>query len=183
MARIFIGSSSRMIPLVDEIARCLCSHGHEPLPWRQIFQHGDITIDRLFAQAREVDGAILVFSEDDRIEHRGNTRYQPGGNILIEFGLFLGCLGRRRAIICNHGDNRMPSDLAGLTYLDVGSQTDSIRPEAWDRIGLWAKDLTGITGPFGEDGITQVFQSFPVSDFCQALQRARRLHILQTFIP
>jgi predicted nucleotide-binding protein with TIR-like domain len=184
VARIFIGSSSLMIPVVEEIARCLRSRGHEPLPWKEIFQNGDITIDRLLAQARDVDGAILVFSEDDKIEHKGNIKYQPGANILIEFGLFLGCLGRRGAIICNHGDNRKPSDLAGLTYLDVGKQTDRIRPEAWDRLGLWAAELTrGIAGPFGEDGITQVFQSFPLSDFKQALLQARRLHILQTFIP
>lgn len=184
VAKIFIGSSSRMIPLVDEIARCLDSHGHEPLPWREIFKHGDITIDRLFAQAREVQGAILVFSEDDKIEHEGNTRYQPGGNILIEFGLFLGCLGRKRAIICNHGKNRKPSDLAGLTYFDVGNQIDKIHQDAWDKLGLWAAELTReITGPFDEDGITQVFQCFPLLDFRKALLQARRLHILQTFIP
>jgi len=183
MAKIFIGSSSQMIPLVDAIAEYLRSDGHEPRPWRKTFEHGDITIDRLLALAHEVDGAILVFSGDDRVEYPGTTEYQPRGNVLIEFGLFLGYLGRKRAIICNHGENRKPSDLAGLTYLDVGRNADRVSQEAQERLSAWATSLSGGEVDPNFEGVTQIFSRFPLAEFRQAVRQAKHLHILQTFIP
>lgn len=178
MAKIFIGSSSRMVPLVNDIAGCLKSHGHDPQPWNKIFKTGDIHLDRLLKLAREVDGAILVFSGDDEGEHNGSTVPRPPGNVLIEYGLFAGILGRRRTIICDHGENRKPSDLSGLSYLDAGSEADHLSPEARDKLGTWAANLSP-----DPDGVTEVFSSFPLAEFRQALRQARCLHILQTFIP
>jgi|SRR5215510_14015877 len=183
MAKIFIGSSYQMIPLVNELAGYLESKGHEPWPWNKKFEHGDITIDRLLDLAREVDGAILVFSGDDKVDGPEGARYQPRGNVLMEFGLFLGHLGRKRAIICNHGDNRKPSDLAGLTYVDVGGKPDRLSQEAQDKLSTWTAELAGGFDLFGEGGITQVFSDFPLREFRQALRQAKCLHILQTFIP
>jgi len=177
MAKILIGSSGRMIPLMDKTAEWLRSHKHESLRWTKIFEHGDITIDRLLDVARDVDGAILVFSGDDKVETKGSTGHQTRGNVLIEFGLFLGQLGRRKAIVLNYGENQKPSDLGGLTYLDAGGIADDLSPDARERLRVWARDLDH------GDGITNVFSSFPLAEFRQALRQAKCLHILQTFIP
>ncbi|TMQ04683.1 MAG: hypothetical protein E6J91_42775 [Deltaproteobacteria bacterium] len=184
MAKIFVGSSSQMIPLVAEITKCLRARGHAVRPWKEIFETGDITIDRLLTLAREVDGAILVFSKDDKIEQDGDIRYQARGNVLIEYGLFGGLLGRKKTIICSHGNNRMPSDLSGLSYLNVGSSAEALSPQAHDRLIAWAADLIGENGgSLDEPEVCPVFASFPMPEFRQAVHQAKRLHILQTFIP
>jgi hypothetical protein len=181
MAKIFIGSSRQMVPLVNEIASLLRSLGHEALPWTETFEHGDITIDRLITLAREVNGAILVCSGEDKIE---SGYYQSRPNILIEFGLFVGHLGRKRAIVCRVGDHRFPSDLGGLTYLDLGDQAAGLASRVRDALSAWVTRLGDPIDPgMGEVGITQIYPSFPLIEFCQALQKAARVHILQTFIP
>jgi hypothetical protein len=182
MAKVFIGSAGRMIPLVHEIARCLKASGHEPLPWTDTFEHGDITFERLSAVSREVNGAILVFSGDDKLE---NGYFQPRPNVLIEFGMFATCLGRKRAIVGRFGDHPFPSDLVGLTYLDLGTRLDSLSNEVRDRLLTWAAGLTRDCDPMSpEVGIVHVYSSFPLAKFCHELKRASRcIHILQTFIP
>jgi hypothetical protein len=181
MAKIFIGSSGRMIPVVQEIAACLKSHGHQPLPWTETFEHGDITLDRLIALARDVNGAILVSSGDDKLE---GGYYQPRANVLVEFGLFAAILGRKRAIVCRSGEHQFPSDLGGVTYLDLETTSHALSARIHDKLRHWAAGLIREIDPsVGEVGITQVFSSFPLSDFKRALQEAKLVHILQTFIP
>jgi hypothetical protein len=191
MARIFIGSAGRMLPLVHEIAGCLRSGGHEPLPWTETFEHGDITFDRLIALSSEVNGAILVFSGDDKLE---SGHAQPRPNVLIEFGLFAAKLGRRRAIVGRFGENLLPSDLGGLTYLDLGTRPDSLSTQVRDRLVTWATSLAHDSDPASpEVGILQVYSSFPMGEFRQAMHRLAMsgapqrttgcIHILQTFIP
>jgi hypothetical protein len=181
MAKIFIGSSRRMLPLVDEIAALLRSLGHEARPWTEAFEHGDITIDRLVMLAREVDGAILVCSGDDKLE---SGYYQSRPNIMIEIGLFVGHLGRKRTLVCRFGDHKLPSDLGGLTYVDLGDEADHLGSRIRDELSGWAARLGDAIDPvMGEVGISQIYPSFPLSEFCQALHKATRVHILQTFIP
>jgi hypothetical protein len=181
MAKVFIGSSRQTVPLVNEIASLLRSLNHEALPWTEAFEHGDITIDRLITLAREVNGAILVCSGEDKIE---SGYYQSRPNMLIEVGLFVSHLGRKRAIVCRVGDHRFPSDLGGLTYLDLGHAAGPLASSARDALSGWLARLAGPIDPvMGEVGITQIYPSFPLIEFCQALQKASRVHILQTFIP
>lgn len=182
MAKIFIGSSGRTVALVHEIAACLRSCNHEPLPWTETFEHGDITIDRLIALARDVDGAILIFSGDDTLDTGSR---QPRPNVLIEFGLFVSHLGRKRAIVCRSGEHHFPSDLGGLTYLELEQADGRLTLNTQDKLRTWARNLVQLrrSDPAGEVGITQVYSNFPLAEFCQALKQARQIHILQTFIP
>jgi hypothetical protein len=66
-----------------------------------------------------VDGAISIFSEDDISWYRESLTKAVRGNVLLEFGLFAGVLGVKKAIICLEGNPNKPSDLSGINIIDV----------------------------------------------------------------
>lgn len=101
--------------------------------------HGDYTFDALSRICRRVDAAVFVFGEDDRVWYRGDKGAQPRDNVLIEFGLLVGVLGRHRAIVCRVGKPRLAVDLAGLTVVD-GSRNVSKRAKL--EVVRWAKNLS-----------------------------------------
>ena len=63
------------------------------------------------------DFAVLVVSDDDVTTSRKSTQASPRDNVILELGLFLGALGRRRAFVVvartDDGVPKMPSDLLG----------------------------------------------------------------------
>lgn len=81
------------------------------------FAPGSITLDELIARANSVDFAILVATGEDTVTSRGTQSAAVRDNIILEFGLFLGALGRERVYLLSVGDAKLPSDLQGLTRL------------------------------------------------------------------
>jgi hypothetical protein len=145
MAKIFIGSSTeaRQRGLVSEIAEWLeavGTPGHTIVRWDDpgVFMPGRFVYESLLDVARSVDAAVLVFAEDDQLWYREDQITQPRANVLIEYGLFSGVLGRERAIICKDGDPRTPTDLSGVTYVDVRAER---KASARRQLEAWAKTL------------------------------------------
>jgi hypothetical protein len=88
------------------------------------FAPGSITLDALIARANSVDFAILVATGEDTITSRGTQSAAVRDNIILEFGLFLGALGRERVYLLSVGDAKLPSDLQGLTRLIYRDRPD-----------------------------------------------------------
>src|SRR5689334_23314630 len=113
--RIFLGSSreASTTGLLRRVAGWVESCGHEPLRWDEpgVFPAGSYTFPTLRRVAREVDGAIFVFAEDDKVWYRTDKAMQPRDNVLLEYGLFSGTLGEGRVAICRSGSPRTASDL------------------------------------------------------------------------
>jgi predicted nucleotide-binding protein len=103
--KVFIGSSSESVDHMSEIAMWLEEEKVEPVPWNlpTLFLPGDNTFLNLIEISRSVDGAIFIFAEDDLVWYRADTVAQPRDNVLLEYGLFVGALGPKRAIICRRG--------------------------------------------------------------------------------
>lgn len=118
---IFIGSSRQSLETVRRVGSWLQSEGHQPLSWDQpgLFPVGEYTWDSLDTICRRVGAAVFVFGEDDRVWYRADGARQPRDNVLIEYGLFAGVLGRRKVGVCKVGSPRVPVDLAGLTVVDM----------------------------------------------------------------
>jgi hypothetical protein len=137
---VFIGSSRESLPTVREIEAWVVEAGHEPLAWDKpgLFMPGDHAFETLIGISRRVGAAILVFSPDDALWYRGDIVLQPRDNVLIEYGLLAGALGRKKAIICRDGEARSASDVAGLTYIDVRKER---RPRARVELMIWAQRL------------------------------------------
>jgi len=146
MAKIFIGSSTeaRDRGLVSEIAEWLQNAVHTPahtiVRWDEagVFMPGRYVYESLLELSRSVDAAVLVFAEDDQLWYRNDQISQPRANVLIEYGLFSGILGRERAIICKEGDPTTPTDLDGVTYVDVREER---KASARRQLEAWAKTL------------------------------------------
>src|SRR6266516_4329714 len=102
--RIFLGSSQEAVTrgTMGEIAVWIERFSHEPVPWNKpgLFLAGTYVFSRLLEISKEIDGALFVFAEDDRVWYRGDLTTQPRDNVLIEYGLFAGALGINRVVLC-----------------------------------------------------------------------------------
>ena len=102
------------------------------------FPPGEYTFNRLIEITRLVQGAVFVFGEDDEQWYRNDRVQVTRDNVLIEYGLFTGALGPKRAIICRNGTPWQPTDLAGLTYINV---SENKRANAKVAIEKWLDEL------------------------------------------
>src|SRR3546814_848456 len=120
--RLFLGSSKEG----REIARALQTELGDHIQvdrWDQsVFEPSGYTLDSLIAKARGVDFAVLVATPDDTTESRGERQTSARDNIVLEFGLFAGALGRERTFLLATGDLKLPTDVLGLTRLPYRAQ-------------------------------------------------------------
>jgi hypothetical protein len=125
--KIFLGSSREAVEtgLLRRVASWVEAARHEPVRWDDpgVFPPGAYTFTTLRQVARQVDGAIFIFSEDDELWYRTDKVTQPRDNVLIEYGLFAAALGEGSVIFCRVGKPRTATDLSGITYVDVSAET------------------------------------------------------------
>ena len=141
---IFLGSSTQRAELMHEIASWIEAKKHTPKKWDApgVFPPGVPTFSRLLEITQEVQGAIFIFGEDDEQWYRDDTTKVTRDNVLIEYGLFTGALGAQNAIICKEGDPKSPTDLNGVTYIDVSPNRKS---RAQVEIEKWLNELSATT--------------------------------------
>lgn len=91
--------------------------------WGQgVFEPGGYTLDSLIIEAHRSDFAVLVATPDDVRESRGRSGPVPRDNVVLEFGLFAGVLGRERTFILATRGVDLPTDILGLTRLTYHDQ-------------------------------------------------------------
>jgi hypothetical protein len=116
LPKIFIGSSQEGL----EIARTVFSRFEGkllPTLWDQdLFLPGSYVLETLERELRKFQFAVLVATGDDQLIKRGTASAAIRDNLLVEFGLFAGALGRRRVFLMCPDDSKItiPSDLIGL---------------------------------------------------------------------
>lgn len=122
---IFMGSSSDAKDYMDEIAVQLEELGAKTLPWyssgKGIFVPGDNTIDALIKITERVQAAIFIFNADDKIWNDKSAldiSDTVRDNVLFEYGLFAGALGKKKVCFVCKGKPRLATDLQGITYVD-----------------------------------------------------------------
>ncbi|MCR9484678.1 nucleotide-binding protein [Vibrio alginolyticus] len=116
--RIFIGSSVEGLSLAHAIHSNL-SHDCECVVWSQgVFEISKTSIESLEETTQDVDFAIFVFTPDDLTKIREKTHNTVRDNVLFEYGLFTGALGRKRVFFItprNDPNMQLASDLLGVT--------------------------------------------------------------------
>jgi predicted nucleotide-binding protein len=92
-------------------------------------------LESLVPALNRFDFAVFVLTPDDLIVSRGTQQSSARDNVLIEFGLLVGRLGRERTFLvcCTDDKIKIPSDLAGITFARTRSLT--------------TKGLTSAVGP------------------------------------
>jgi hypothetical protein len=117
--RIFIASSVESLGVADAINVNL-EHQAEVTVWKNGFKLSSTSIDSLVEKSRVMDFAIFIFTPDDLVTIRDQSKYIVRDNVLFELGLFAGALGKDRCFIVKPRgvDLHFPTDLLGLTPAD-----------------------------------------------------------------
>jgi len=140
--RIFIGSSTEGLDVARKV-KDFFSKDFECYLWNDgIFKYNENYLETLLKEANLFDYGILVFTKDDFTKSREKKFDSPRDNVVFEYGLFLGRLGRDNAFILQGENVKLPSDLFGITHanfkykkcwfkktksLDVDSLNDSLK--------------------------------------------------------
>jgi hypothetical protein len=114
---VFIGSSTEGHEVAAAIQVNL-DRACEVVLWSQgVFGLSEGTLETLVDKAEDFDFAILALTPDDMVRSRGKTQQIPRDNVLLELGLFIGVLGRKRTFIVfdRTANIKLPSDMAGVT--------------------------------------------------------------------
>lgn len=115
--KIFIISSVEAIPIARVVADAFEHDDFETHLWTDgCFKVANYTLDDLEAQVDRSDFAIAIAHTDDVTESRSEKKHSPRDNVIFELGLFMGRLGRSRAILMEPmgTDIKLPSDLSGV---------------------------------------------------------------------
>src|SRR5438128_2396033 len=94
--QVFVGSSTEGKHLAEMVISQLDSAGLHPLPWFDFFKNQRPPIQELEQITLRAHGAVLVATSDDRAIIRNQEWTQARDNVLFEYGLFSGTLGRSK---------------------------------------------------------------------------------------
>jgi Predicted nucleotide-binding protein containing TIR -like domain len=115
--KIFIGSSVEGLSVAYSIQQNL-THDADVTVWDQgVFELSKTTIESLLEILGKSDFGVFVFNQDDISIIKKENKNVVRDNVLFEFGLFIGKLGRERVffIIPSNADLHLPTDLVGIT--------------------------------------------------------------------
>jgi hypothetical protein len=121
--RIFIGSSREGQSIAEEVAKRL-SDIAECNIWYQQFDFGNSAFEGLVNKLSLYDYGVLVATSDDMTRSRNAQKPSPRDNVIFEFGLFAGRLGRQRTFLMAESGIKIPSDLNGITLPFFPSSKD-----------------------------------------------------------
>ncbi|MDH6273724.1 CRP/FNR family cyclic AMP-dependent transcriptional regulator [Rhizobium leguminosarum] len=149
--RVFIISSAESLPVARLVRNAF---EHDPFLttiWTDgVFRVANYTLQDLEAEVDDSDFAVAIAHADDLTESRGKDWPSPRDNVVFELGLFMGKLGRQRAILMEPREEKvkLPSDLSGITTVpyrfESGKDAASLIAPACDRLRQHIFDL----GPF-----------------------------------
>lgn len=112
---IFIGSSEEGRPIAEGIINSLRDIAEIKF-WTTAFDIGKSNYENLINQIALYDYAIMIATADDIVTSRKKTVRAVRDNVLFEFGLFAGGLGRDRVLYVLEKGIKIPSDLLGITF-------------------------------------------------------------------
>ncbi len=136
--RIFVASSTEGKKIATNLHSCLQAQltaakiNAKVELWMNKFELSETAIESLETVANEVDFAVVVMTPDDVTYTRRKKEATPRDNLVFELGLFIGALGRERAIVVRRiagkpgdsgGDLKLPSDILGMMVLAYDSKS------------------------------------------------------------
>jgi Predicted nucleotide-binding protein containing TIR-like domain len=114
--RLFIGSSSESLPIVEVLAEEL-KDAADVVPWTDpsTFPPTEYFTTSLLRAASSFDFGLFLFEPDDVLQSRETSSGVPRDNVVFELGLFMSHLGLKRAFpMVPRGRVKILSDLAGF---------------------------------------------------------------------
>lgn len=101
----------------------------EPVVLQNLPSAGQTIIEKLESTS-DVPFACALLTPDDEGHVRdkaSDKRYRARQNVVLELGMFLSKLGRKRVAILYKGDLELPSDINGLLYIPFKDRVDEVK--------------------------------------------------------
>ena len=146
--RLFVISSKEAIPIAKAIEEAFKNETFQTKLWTDdVFRVANYTLEDLEREVDLSDFAVAIAHPDDHTNSRGKKWPAPRDNVVFELGLFMGRLGRSRAILMEPRDEgvKLPSDLAGIKTI-----TYQPLPKRWRRTGSLFSRILGSAPRAGE---------------------------------
>jgi len=119
--KVFIVSSVEALPVARILEDAFEHDDFEVHLWNAgCFKVANYTLEDLEREVDNSDFAVAIAHGDDTVSTRGVDDWPaPRDNVIFELGLFMGRLGRARAILMEPrgAGVKLPSDLAGITTI------------------------------------------------------------------
>lgn len=113
----------------SELTLVISRLGLEPIILHEQANEGMTIIEKLEKHS-DVGYAFIILTPDDvgsKSDQRDSLKQRARQNVVFEFGLFVGRLGRNRVCALYKGDIELPSDLHGLLYLPFQTSINEIQ--------------------------------------------------------
>jgi predicted nucleotide-binding protein len=101
----------------------------EPVILQNLPIAGDTIIEKLEANI-DVRYACVLLTPDDEGHPAGEPKekkLRARQNVILELGMFLVRLGRKRVAILHKGSLELPSDISGLIYIRFNKRVDEVK--------------------------------------------------------
>lgn len=100
----------------------------EPVVLQNLPSGGQTIIEKLETSG-DVHYACALLTPDDDGRKKGEPDFNNRArqNVVLELGMFLAKLGRKRVAILHKGNIELPSDIAGLLYIPFVDRIDEIK--------------------------------------------------------
>ena len=126
---------------MEDVALKLQELGCDTLMWtdtgKGIFVPGTNTIDALIEITKRVEAAIFIFNADDKTWNKNSSLEGAStvrDNVLFEYGLFTGALGKKKVCFVCKDHPEVATDLKGITYIDGNQKSLIIKNKLKDWI-------------------------------------------------
>ncbi len=113
---IFIGYTTESYEIANRVKNFF-SPDFECTLWSEgVFGANESFLGTLLKSAGMFDFGFMILSADDETFSKNKWFKSPRDNMVFEFGLFLGNLGKDRAFLIAEKGCKMPTDMSGITY-------------------------------------------------------------------
>jgi predicted nucleotide-binding protein len=126
----------------------------EPIILQNLPAEGDTIIEKLeryLGEHGDVGFACVLLTPDDEGYPAGQAeqrKYRARQNVILELGMVLARLGRRRVVILHKGSVELPSDIGGLIYRAFQERVEEVRTALFQdlRNARYQPDEQGLYG-------------------------------------
>lgn len=118
----------------DTLELLLRRLGMEPIVLQNLPAAGDTIIEKLeryIGEHGNIGFACVLLTPDDEGHKAGRPeekKYRARQNVVLELGMVLAKLGRRRVAIIYKQSVEQPSDIAGLVYMPFNERVEEVKP-------------------------------------------------------
>lgn len=97
---------------------------------------GKVLLEKFLSSATKCTHAIILMTADDICASKKNStpEHRARQNVILEYGYFIGKLGRENVCVIFDNGVELPSDLDGIVYLDSKDWEEDLKRELdeWD---------------------------------------------------